>query len=132
MVLRRPVELAARPRKTLGFQTPPVNFNKVLQRPVELTALIVQVRDPISSNLVSGQRADLTNGLESTGLIKEVFMTRTFLVTVSARVFVYNHFACEGAVDVRGVSGSKDHSYNPPDQPDLQAVVTCFGGSHRQ
>jgi hypothetical protein len=62
---------------------------------------------------------------ESTGLIKELFITGNFLVTLSARVFVYHHFACEGAVDVRGVSGSKDHSYNPPDQPDLQAVVTC-------
>jgi hypothetical protein len=43
---------------------------------------------------------------ESTGLIKELFITGTFLVTVSARVFVYHHFACEGAVDVRGVSGN--------------------------
>jgi len=32
---------------------------------------------------------------ESTGLIKELFMTGNFLVTVSARVFVYRHFACE-------------------------------------
>ena len=59
-------------------------------------------RAPISSNPVSGQRADLTNCLSQRGLIKELFITGNFLVTLSARVFVYHHFACEGAVDVRG------------------------------
>ncbi len=34
------LRLNQRPRKTLGFQTPPVNFNKVLPRPVELARLI--------------------------------------------------------------------------------------------
>ena len=45
-----------------------------------------------------------------------------------ARISIRFHFARERAVDEREVSGSKDHSHNPPNHSDLQAVVTRFGG----
>jgi hypothetical protein len=39
------LRLNQRPRKTLGFQTPAVNSNKVLRRPVELAGLIGHLRE---------------------------------------------------------------------------------------
>jgi IS30 family transposase len=37
------LRLNQRPRKTLGFKPPPVNFNKVLHRPFELTRITGQM-----------------------------------------------------------------------------------------
>jgi len=51
---------------------------------------------------------------ESTGLVKELFITGNFLVAVTVRVFVHRDFTRERAVHVRGVSRGKDHPNNPP------------------